>query len=91
MRSTTVEFPYFHKAFGKEVVVEAEVMLYKGIPNAESDWDAEDYLEIISVAVYHEGDVLDIDIPRKVIYSEISAQVRDAEMQQAFLEEDGGF
>lgn len=91
MRSTTVEFPYFHKVFGQEVVVEAEVMLYKGIPNAESDWDAEDYLEIISVAVYHEGDVLDIDIPRKVIYAEISAKIRDAEMTQAFLEEDGGF
>ncbi len=91
MRSTTVEFPYFHKAFGQEVVVEAEVMLYKGIRNAESDWDAEDYLDIISVAVYFEGDVLDIDIPRQVIYAEISAKIRDAEMNRAFLEEDGGF
>lgn len=91
MRSTTVEFPYFHKDFGQEVVVEAEVMLYKGIPNAASDWDAEDYLDIISVTVYFEGDVLDIDIPRQVIYAEISAQIRDAEMSRAFLEEDGGF
>lgn len=91
MRSTVVEFPYFHKGFGQEVVVEAEAMLYKGIPNSSSDWDARDYLDIISVIVYFEGDVLDIDIPRQVIYSEISAQIRDAEMSQAFLEEDGGF
>lgn len=91
MRSTTVEFLHFHKGVGHEVVVEAEVMLFKGIPNAASDWDAEDYLEIISVAVYDEGDVLDIDIPPKVIYSEISSQIRDAEMSAAFLEESGGF
>lgn len=91
MRTITIEFPYFPKNYGEEVIVEVEAMLFKGIKNAASDWDAEDYLDIISTAVYHNGDVLDIDIPRNVIYAEISAKVRDAEMTQAFLEESGGF
>ena len=91
MRTMLVEFPYFHKTLGEEVIVEAEVMFYKGIPNAASDWDAQDYLEIISFGVYLDGKSVSVDIPNKVIYSEISSKVRDAEITSAFLEEDGGF
>lgn len=91
MRTIDIEFLHFHKGLGHEVVVEVEAMLFKGIPNADSDWDSEDYLDILSIGVYHDGDVIDVDIPRKVIYSEISAKIRDAEMTRAFLEEDGGY
>lgn len=91
MRTISIDFPYFHKDFGKEVIVEVEFILYKGTPNAESDWDAQDYLEITYTGVYHEGDELSIDIPKKVIYSEISARIREAEIDAAFKEEIGGF
>lgn len=91
MRSTTIEFPYYHKDFGQEVIVEAEVMLFKGIRNPASDWDAKDYVDILSVEVYHSGEPLSVDIPEEVIYSELTSQIRDAEMSKAFLEESGGF
>lgn len=91
MRTITIEFPYFPKAYGEEVIVEVEAMLHKGIPNADSDWDSEDYLDIIQISVYHNGDTLDIDIPHNVIYAEISAQIRSAEQERAFSEENGGF
>jgi len=91
MRTFNIDFIYFHEAFGEDVVVEAEAMLYKAVPNPTSDWDAKDHLEVVSTEVYHKGDVVDIDIPLQVIYSEILAKIRDAEMVIAFSEEDGGF
>lgn len=91
MRSISVEFTHFHKIFGQEVVVEAEAMLYKAVPNAESDWDSQDYLDITSVDVFHEGEPVSIDIPHQVIYAEISSQIRNAELSRSFMEESGGF
>lgn len=91
MRSINVEFTHFHKVFGQEVVVEAEAMLYKGVQNADSDWDAQDYLDIVAVDVFHEGEPVSIDIPRQVIYAEISSQLRNAELSRSFMEESGGF
>lgn len=91
MRIINVEFTHFHKGFGQEVVVEAEAVFYKGVQNADSDWDAQDYLDITTVDVFHEGEAISIDIPQQVIYAEISSQIRNAEMSVAFMEESGGF
>ncbi|QUL77339.1 hypothetical protein [Escherichia phage UPEC06] len=91
MRTVNFEFTHFHKAIGKEVVVEAEVVMYKGIPNAESDWDAEDYLDIFSITVYEDGEEIALDIPYEVVYRCIEERVRDAQVRQAFNEETGGF
>lgn len=92
MRNINIEFPYFHKEFGQEVIVEVEAVMYKGIgKGAASDWDVEDYLDIFNVEVFYERELLSIDIPDQVIYSEISAKIRDAQMTVAFSEEDGGF
>lgn len=91
MRTVNFEFTHFHKAIGKEVVVEAEVIMYKGIPDAESDWDAEDYLDIFSITVYEDGEEIALDIPYEVVYRCIEERVRDAKVRQAFNEETGGF
>ncbi|UZZ63984.1 hypothetical protein A71_178 [Escherichia phage A7_1] len=91
MRTVNFEFTHFHKAIGKEVVVEAEVIMYKGIPDAESDWDAEDYLDIFSITVYEDGEEIALDIPYEVVYRCIEERVRDAQVSQAFNEETGGF
>ncbi|WBF77610.1 hypothetical protein A73_80 [Escherichia phage A73] len=91
MRTVNFEFTHFHKAIGKEVVVEAEVVMYKGIPDAESDWDAEDYLDIFSITVYEDGEEIALDIPYEVVYRCIEERVRDAQVSQAFDEETGGF
>ncbi|WWT49223.1 hypothetical protein [Escherichia phage vB_EcoM-LTH01] len=91
MRTVNFEFTHFHKAIGKEVVVEAEVIMYKGIPDAESDWDAEDYLDIFSITVYEDGEEIALDIPYEVVYRCIEERVRDAQVRQVFNEETGGF
>lgn len=93
MRSFIINFPHFHKDLDQEVIVEVEAMLYRSVPNADSDWDSQDFIDIIETTVYAEGgkEVLSVDIPVKVIYSEISAQIRSAEMTRAFEEEEGGF
>ncbi|QYC52579.1 hypothetical protein [Salmonella phage SSBI34] len=91
MRTVTIDFPYFNVDMAKEVIVEVEFMLHKGIKNPQSDWDSRDYLDIVSVEVFDEGDKILIDIPEQVIYSEISAQIRDAQINRAFNEETGGF
>ncbi|UZZ64260.1 hypothetical protein A54_20 [Septuagintavirus sv54] len=91
MRTVNFEFTHFHKAIGKEVVVEVEVVMYKGIPDAESDWDAEDYLDIFSITVYEDGEEIALDIPYEVVYRCIEERIRDAQVSQAFDEETGGF
>lgn len=91
MRTTTIDFPFFHKEVGKEVIVEVEVMLYKGIKNPASDWDARDFIEILTKDVYLDGEAISVDIPDDVIYSVISSQIRDAQVWENFYEEDGEF
>lgn len=91
MRTVNFEFPYFHEDFGEEVVVEVEALLTKGVNNDVSDWDFRDHLEIVEVCPYFLGELLSIDIPEDVIYSEISSQIRDADITCAFNEECGGF
>lgn len=90
MRTINIDFLYTPKEYGQEVIVEVEAMPFKSVSNPDSDWEAKDFIEITEVSVYHNGDVLDIDIPRNVIYSEISAKIRDADVYCSFMEETGG-
>jgi hypothetical protein len=91
MRTVNIEFTMFNEEIGKEVVVEAEVILTKGIEEAASDWDASDYMDIWSVTVYEDGEEVSLDIPYSVVYRNIEDQVRNAQLQRAFNEETGGF
>lgn len=91
MRTTIIDFPYPHEDYQEDLVVEVEFILAKAVADPDSDWDAKDHLEIISQVVSHRGDVLDIDIPSCVIYSEVNSMIRNAFIQRALAEEDGGF
>lgn len=91
MRTVPFDFPYFHPELGEQVVVEVEAMVYGRSPNPESDWDAQDFIELVEVNVYLNGERISVDIPDLVVYSEISLQIRKAQIDRAFLEEDGGF
>lgn len=91
MRTFNIDFLYFHSSIGDDVAVEVESIIAKAIPNPASDWDSADHIEIVSATVYHQGEIIDVDIPEKVIYAEISARIRDAEINSAFAEESGSF
>lgn len=91
MRTVNIEFTMFNEEIGKEVVVEAEVILTKGIEEAASDWDASDYMDVWSVTVYEDGEEVALDIPYSVVYRNIENQVRNAQLERAFNEETGGF
>lgn len=90
------EFVYNHLELGEEVIVEATANIYQPYANPDSDWDAKQHVEVTKVEVWlSPSSKLDsgvrIDIPEDVIYSEICAQIRAAELTRAFDEEDGGF
>lgn len=91
MRTVDIEFTMFNEEIGKDVVVEAEVILHKGINDAPSDWDASDYMDIWSVTVYEDGEEVALDIPYSVVYRQIESQVRNAQLERSFNEETGGF
>lgn len=97
MQEFEFDFTYECPENLKTYVVAVTAAVSQSVAQAESDWDAKDYVEITEVHVwakngtdameYEEG----FEIPEKVIYDEISAQIRAAEISRLFDEEDGGF
>lgn len=86
-----------HEQFGK-VMVEAEVMVKSPEPNnTASDYDCRGYIEINDYEVYlmaTDGRVIgkaEVAIDEKILYSEISRQVRNQDIDACFEAESGGF
>lgn len=97
MQEFEFDFTYKCPENLKTYIVAVTAAVSQAVAQADSDWDAKDYVEIAEVHVwatngtdpmeYEEG----FEIPEKVIYDEISAQIRAAEISRLFDEEDGGF
>ena len=91
MRTFEIEFFHNHPGVTRDMVaVTVEFTAFKGYPNADSDWDAKDYYDITNVEVTQNGVPVSLDIPEPVIYSELKAFIRDAQITEEF-ESEGGF
>lgn len=90
MKTAFFEFEYL-TTNGLSVVVEVEAMLFKGSPNPDSDWEAKDYLEILKVEVFYEGEKVEVEIADAEVLQIIQSKIREAQIHQEFLEEGGGF
>ena len=86
-----------HEQFGK-VMVEAEVTVKAPEPNnTASDYDCRGYIDINDYEVFlmaTDGRVIgkaEVAIDEKILYSEISRQVRDHDIDECLEAENGGF
>jgi len=91
MNNLSIDFVYFSKKMKKELTVEVEVAVSKAIANPDSDWDGQNYTEILSVTTYDEGEVVEVDIPKEIIQAEVKYFLRSAVLELSFEDETGGF
>lgn len=90
MRTVTIEFQHTRNNISYDV--EADLIAIGAAPCPESDWDARDYFEIVTVDTYLDGELIaGVWIHDEVIYREFLRQLRDAEVAVAFTEENGSF
>lgn len=90
MRTVTIEFQHTRNNISYDV--EADLIAIGAAPRPESDWDARDHFEIVTVDTYLDGELIaGVWIHDEVIYLEFLRQLRDAEVAVAFTEENGGF
>lgn len=87
--SFEIEFEHFSEKLAENVIVSVDFHFTKPYANAESDWDARTDVVIESIGVWFNGEDLssDIDIDDALVYSEISAFIRNGEIGRAFDEE----
>lgn len=93
----TIELFMNHEQFGK-ILVEVEATIKEAEPNnTSSDYDCRGYIDIHDYEVSllaDDGRVIgtaELAIPIDILYSEISRQIRNADIDECFDEENGGF
>lgn len=84
-----LEFDYFAEELEENVICSVDFTFTIPYANADSDWDASQHVQIEGITFWRNGCEYGgvIAISHELIYSEISAFIREAEITRAFDED----